>query len=668
MPRTSVCSPLASDPAYAACGAGLIAARGTGASAGADARQGRRASKIDTEGGLLGQMIALMLERQGIPVENRVQLGPTKVVRTAHPFRRDRHLSGIYRQRRLLPRHGERPRLEGGAPAFETAKRLDAREEQARLARSGAGQQHLAHRRTRRPRPARKARDDGGFREAFAERLASSSSPGSAEFVESAAGAAVLRAGLQFQAAPRSDRRPARRRHRRHHARRSPERERRQCRHGLRHGRGDRGARPRRHGGHQGRADRLRAGARHPCRRAAALSGNRAGPRAGLRLALDEQAPGAQRADRRRRAAGAGQSPSATSSKKVSCAEFSRVVSHRPVAAPRVADTAVDLFAAGSRARSRAPCVRRLRPRLARVAPNRLLPGQPVRAVQALGLDRARRHRALLVLRRSPRSKPLRARRLRRSSLVAALALALWATGSGRRRAPRRSAPRSARAMLGAGFWLACAALVGLAVRACGATRGRASGAGRRGTAARPSSQRASLRTLRHLSLVVEYQARDGERPCRALEQHVVLSLGALASRSLSPFRSAGPRSARSESRRSSNAVLGAIQVTPALALFGLLIPLLAGLLAACPGLREPRALGAIGPAPALIGVAIYLALPLLRGLVSGLRAADPAVVEAAQAMGMTEARMTCGGAHSPRAADPRRSACASPPSRASAS
>jgi osmoprotectant transport system substrate-binding protein len=41
------------------------------------------ASKIDTEGALLGQMIALVLERHGIPVENRVQLGPTKVVRTA---------------------------------------------------------------------------------------------------------------------------------------------------------------------------------------------------------------------------------------------------------------------------------------------------------------------------------------------------------------------------------------------------------------------------------------------------------------------------------------------------------------------------------------------------------------------------------------------------------
>ncbi len=41
------------------------------------------ASKIDTEGGLLGQMIALLLEKAGMTIENRVPLGPTRIVRTA---------------------------------------------------------------------------------------------------------------------------------------------------------------------------------------------------------------------------------------------------------------------------------------------------------------------------------------------------------------------------------------------------------------------------------------------------------------------------------------------------------------------------------------------------------------------------------------------------------
>jgi osmoprotectant transport system substrate-binding protein len=41
------------------------------------------ASKIDTEGALLGNMIAEMIESRGIPVERRIQLGPTNILRAA---------------------------------------------------------------------------------------------------------------------------------------------------------------------------------------------------------------------------------------------------------------------------------------------------------------------------------------------------------------------------------------------------------------------------------------------------------------------------------------------------------------------------------------------------------------------------------------------------------
>jgi osmoprotectant transport system substrate-binding protein len=41
------------------------------------------ASKIDTEGALLGNMIAQMIESRGVPVERRFQLGPTNIVRAA---------------------------------------------------------------------------------------------------------------------------------------------------------------------------------------------------------------------------------------------------------------------------------------------------------------------------------------------------------------------------------------------------------------------------------------------------------------------------------------------------------------------------------------------------------------------------------------------------------
>jgi osmoprotectant transport system substrate-binding protein len=40
-------------------------------------------SKIDTEGAVLGNMIVYLLEKAGMTVENKLQLGPTKIVRTA---------------------------------------------------------------------------------------------------------------------------------------------------------------------------------------------------------------------------------------------------------------------------------------------------------------------------------------------------------------------------------------------------------------------------------------------------------------------------------------------------------------------------------------------------------------------------------------------------------
>ncbi len=51
----------------------------------ADAADGRIvvASKIDTEGALLGNMIVSLLEARGLAVDNKLQLGPTNIVRAA---------------------------------------------------------------------------------------------------------------------------------------------------------------------------------------------------------------------------------------------------------------------------------------------------------------------------------------------------------------------------------------------------------------------------------------------------------------------------------------------------------------------------------------------------------------------------------------------------------
>jgi osmoprotectant transport system substrate-binding protein len=88
------------------------------------------ASKIDTEGNLLGHMIAMVLEKQNIPVENRIALGPTKVVRSAL-------LAG---EVDIYPEytgngaffHGmeDDPAWKEAGKAFELAKRLDAEKHQ----------------------------------------------------------------------------------------------------------------------------------------------------------------------------------------------------------------------------------------------------------------------------------------------------------------------------------------------------------------------------------------------------------------------------------------------------------------------------------------------------------------------------------------------------------
>lgn len=268
------------------------------------------------------------------------------------------------------------------------------------------------------------------------------------------------------------------------------------------------------------------------------------------------------------------------------------------------------------------------------LAPNRLLPGQPIPASQALGLAAA--FVAALVI--AAEGAAVVRRWVIAAALVGtALAVMLAASGLAADRL-LEGRPPSARVMLGPGFWVA---LAGLAILLLDHAR-----AGPRWLApvifaalAGSLAAGSAFDLFGSLSLVVEYRAR-ADVLGRALWQHLALSAGALvlAFAFTLPLGWAAFRSKRVETL--ANAVLGATQVTPALALFGLLIPLLAGLVAAVPALRQ-LGIGAIGPAPALIGVAVYLALPLLRGLVSGLRSADPAAVEAARAMGLTEGRIT---------------------------
>ncbi|RDE04597.1 ABC transporter permease/substrate-binding protein [Sphingomonas aracearum] len=78
-------------------------------------------------------------------------------------------------------------------------------------------------------------------------------------------------------------------------------------------------------------------------------------------------------------------------------------------------------------------------------------------------------------------------------------------------------------------------------------------------------------------------------------------------------------------------ALAGLVQTIPALALLALFYPLLL-LFSATVGGRLP----ALGFLPSLLALTLYAVLPILRNGVTGLAGLDPAVIEAAEGMGMT--------------------------------
>ena len=78
------------------------------------------------------------------------------------------------------------------------------------------------------------------------------------------------------------------------------------------------------------------------------------------------------------------------------------------------------------------------------------------------------------------------------------------------------------------------------------------------------------------------------------------------------------------------------VQTVPALALLALFYPLLLSLSALAKDIGLGGGIPALGFLPALLALALYAVLPILHNGVAGLRALDPAVREAADAMGLT--------------------------------
>ena len=139
---------------------------------------------------------------------------------------------------------------------------------------------------------------------------------------------------------------------------------------------------------------------------------------------------------------------------------------------------------------------------------------------------------------------------------------------------------------------------------------------------------------LNQLSLLKEYVNRQ-EVFDNALAQHLTILFGTLIPALLLGVP-LGIGCYRHPSRQGAVfTVLNVIQTIPSVALFGLLIAPLAGLVKSFPALAAAGIAGT-GLTPALIALVLYALLPLVRGVVAGLSQVPPDVLESAHAMGMS--------------------------------
>jgi osmoprotectant transport system permease protein len=105
------------------------------------------------------------------------------------------------------------------------------------------------------------------------------------------------------------------------------------------------------------------------------------------------------------------------------------------------------------------------------------------------------------------------------------------------------------------------------------------------------------------------------------LAWHLILSLSALGLGLLVSLPLGVLASRRPRLGETVLAVAGVVQTVPPLALLALMVPMLGGM---------------IGFLPAFVALTLYSVLPIIANTVAGLRGVDPALIEAAQGLGMT--------------------------------
>ncbi|CAO4165574.1 ABC transporter permease subunit [Methylorubrum aminovorans] len=267
---------------------------------------------------------------------------------------------------------------------------------------------------------------------------------------------------------------------------------------------------------------------------------------------------------------------------------------------------------------------------LLHLAPNRLVSGTPVAAADALGvwlwpcLALAALGPGLLAAGRGKVTAGLAG-----LTCLGALALLLAGLGAG---AAELTAGKSlaTRARLASGAWAGMVVLV--AALTLAARHARLPGGGITASAGAAGLLAClwMMDRLDALSLAVELRARSDTLGV-ALRDHLVLTLGALG---LGAGLTVGLALWR-RGRGTVELAVSGVQVVPAVALLGGLVAALSALLADVPVLRT-YGLSALGGLPALIGIAAYLLLPLWRGQQAARRAASPAHLAAADALGLT--------------------------------
>ncbi len=268
-------------------------------------------------------------------------------------------------------------------------------------------------------------------------------------------------------------------------------------------------------------------------------------------------------------------------------------------------------------------------------APNRLLSGQPVPPGVVFADGRLLSLLPILPLLAGPFLPDRRLAHVLVAVAAAALAAALlWLAGDTALRLAS-GASRAARTAFGGAFWIiAAAAALAAADALQRATTNPALRIGLGLALALPVLLIIGSGAIDQISIMKEYANRR-DVFAAAVVTHLTI-VGATLVPTLGIGLPLGVMVVRrARLRRPVFAALNIIQTIPSIALFGLLIAPLAGLVALAPWLGR-LGISGIGVTPAIIALTLYSLLPIVRSTAAGLDQVPGAVVDAATGMGMT--------------------------------